>query len=99
MTCSLFFADGTLFFDPYHLAFRDGRIENRFLCLQITRAAAPSGLSYFDLFQIHRDVLWERGKPIEEWLPENRGRLEAELNVRELPELRRARQQAKNADR
>lgn len=99
MTCSLFFADGTLFFDPYHLAFRDGRIENRFLCLQINRAAVPSGLSYFDLFQIHRDVLWERGKPIEEWLPENRRRLEAELNVRELPELRRAREQAENADR
>ncbi len=37
MTCSLFFADDILFFDPYHLAFRDGRVENRFVCLQLAR--------------------------------------------------------------
>jgi hypothetical protein len=90
MTCSLFFADDVLFFDPYHLAFHDGRIENRFLCLQIDRAVVPNGLSYFDLFQSHRDVLWERGKRIEEWLPTNRARLETELNIRELPLLKRA---------
>jgi hypothetical protein len=90
MTCSLFFADNVLFFDPYHFAVRDGRIENRFLCLQMKRAEVPSGHSYFDLLQIHRDVLWERGTPIENWLSENRERLDVEMNVRDLPELRRA---------
>ncbi|MGB9071028.1 MAG: hypothetical protein WCC22_00020 [Terriglobales bacterium] len=98
MTCSLFFADDVLFFDPYHLAFRDGRVENRFLCLQMFRMQAPAGLSYFDLFRIHRDVLWERGTQIEEWLPANRARLEAELNIRELPQLRRARGHAQDVN-
>lgn len=90
MTCSLFFADGELFFDPYHLAFRDGRIENRFLCLRISRAEVSDGLSYFDLFQLHRDVLWQRGTPIEQWLPAKRQDLEAKLNIRDLPQLNRA---------
>lgn len=98
MTCSLFFADDVLFFDPYHLSVVDGRIENRFLCLKMVRANVPMGLSYFELFQIHRDILWERGTPIEEWLPEQRDRLEAELNIRELPELRRGRIQRQNAN-
>jgi len=88
MTCSLFFANDVLFFDPYHLAYRDGRIENRFLCLRMVRVQPPGGVSYFDLFRSHRDVLWPRGVPIQEWLTRNRQRLERELNIRDLPELR-----------
>ena len=87
MTCSLFFANDILFFDPYHLAYRDGRIENRFLCLRMVRVNPPAGISYFDLFRSHWDVLWQRGVPIREWLGRNRERLEGELHIRELPEL------------
>lgn len=90
MTCSLFFANDVLFFDPYHLAYRDGRIENRFLCLRMVRVNPPAGMSYFDLFRSHWDVLWQRGVPIQDWLRRNRERLERELNIRELPELRPA---------
>src|SRR5262249_16113316 len=88
MTCSLFFANDVLFFDPYHLAYRDGRIENRFLCFRMVRAKPAEGVSYFELFQSHWDVLWRRGVPIQEWLRRNRERLERELNIRDLPELR-----------
>lgn len=88
MTCSLFFANDVLFFDPYHLAYRDGRIENRFLCLRMVKTNPPTGVSYFDLFRSHWDVLWPRGVPIQEWLERNRERLGRELNIRDLPELR-----------
>lgn len=88
MTCSLFFANDVLFFDPYHLAYRDGRIENRFLCMRMVRVQPTVGVSYFDLFRSHWDVLWPRGIPIQEWLKRNRERLEKELNIRELPELK-----------
>lgn len=90
MTCSLFFADDILFFDPYHLSRNDGRIENRFLCLRVGRVAVASGLSYFELFQAHRDVLWQRGTPIEQWLSANRDALESRLGIAELPEYRPA---------
>lgn len=99
MTCSLFFADGILFFDPYHLAVRDGHIENRFFCLQLHRAKVPSGISYFDLFQTHREQLWKRATPIEDWLPAKRARLESELNISALPELARIRGDAQNIAR
>lgn len=89
MTCSLFFANDILFFDPYHLAYRDGRIENRFLCLRMVRVKPVAGVSYFELFQSHWDVLWARGVPIQEWLTRNRQRLHRELNICNLPELRR----------
>jgi hypothetical protein len=99
MTCSLFFANDVLFFDPYHLAYRDGRIENRFLCLRMVRVKPTAGMSYFDLFRSHWDVLWPRGVPIQAWLRRNRERLERELNIRELPELRRADEPADNVTR
>lgn len=94
MTCSLFCANDVLFFDPYHLAYRDGRIENRFLCLRMVRVNPPAGISYFDLFRSHWDVLWQRGVPIQEWLRRNRERLEGELHIRELPELKPANEPA-----
>lgn len=99
MTCSLFFANDVLFFDPYHLAYRDGRIENRFLCLQMVRVNPPSGVSYFDLFRSHWDVLWPRGIPIQEWLARNRERLDRELNIRDLPELNQGHEPPNNANR
>jgi hypothetical protein len=99
MTCSLFFADDDLFYDPYHLAVRDGRIENRLFCLRFERRNVVAGLSYFDLFQRHRDALWERAERIEEWLPAKRSRIEQELNIRNLPVLRREQRVQTNPDR
>jgi len=87
MTCSLFFANDVLFFDPYHVAYRDGRIENRFLCLRMVRTTPTAGVSYFDLFQSHWDQLWSHGVPLQEWLTQNRTRLAQELNIRDIPEL------------
>jgi hypothetical protein len=89
MTCSVFIADDALFFDPYHVAAQNGRIENRFLCLKIARSDVPSGKSYFDLFHSHIEALWRRGTPIDKWLHANHDQLNEQLGIGKLPVLNR----------